>query len=343
MNAGNNIRLQYRLLFITLLLSAPLLLPSGLMAQQIHPFSITNASPVILIQGLPNARDPQITAAGNFKVSLDYEIASHFNAQDSDREHLFFDGETTRVMFSVKAGLSRDTELEIQLPYIAHDGGFLDSFIINWHDFFGLPQNSRDQAPRNQLQYFYEKNGVTLLDFQESASGIGDVQVVLAKKLNKNWLPKQNNLAIKTAIKFPSGDSERLTGNGAYAVSAWLTGDMQTNWFGRQGLTYLNLGGMWLGQGEVLPEQQRSWVWFGGIGSGIKISEGIVLQAQLDTHSQFYYDSSFVEIDSYALQLTLGGNLKFSNNWNLDIGVVEDLIVHASPDVIFHLRLNARF
>ncbi|WP_455201343.1 DUF3187 family protein [Kaarinaea lacus] len=39
----------------------------------------------------------------------------------------------------------------------------------------------------------------------------------------------------------------------------------------------------------------------------------------------------------------MGGNVKFSNSWNLDVGVVEDLIVHASPDVIFHLRLNGRF
>jgi len=41
--------------------------------------------------------------------------------------------------------------------------------------------------------------------------------------------------------------------------------------------------------------------------------------------------------------LTLGGNVQFSKKWNLDIGVVEDLVVHASPDVVFHLGLNGRF
>jgi hypothetical protein len=342
-NSGSGRRQSHALCFSAGLFAVFLWLPSNVHAQQIHPLTITNTSPVILVQGLPSARDPQLAEPGEVKVSLAYEIASHFTFQDSDNENLLFDGETTRVTLSLKTGLSRDMDLELQLPYVSHDGGFLDSFIINWHDLFGLPQNGRDLAPRNQLQYSYQKNGVILLDFPEPAGGVGDVQLILGVKLNQQWLPKQNNLTLKTAIKFPSGDSVRLTGNNAYAVSGWLAGDMQTDWFGRQGMTYLNLGAMWLEQGEVLPEQQRSWVWFAGIGSGVKVSERIVLQAQLDTHSQFYQGSSFVEIDSYVLQLTLGGNIQFNKQWNLDIGVVEDLVVHASPDVIFHLGLNSRF
>lgn len=335
--------LRAALFFAAFILTVFLLLPGSLWATQIHPLNITNTSPVILVQGLPNARDAQLTAPGNFKVNLVYEITSHFTFQDTDSEQLLFDGETTRALLSVKTGVSRDMELEIQLPYLSHDGGFLDSFIINWHDFFGLPQNGRDLAPRDQLEYAYQKNGETLLDLQEPASGVGDVQLILGVRLDQQWLPKQNNLAFKTAIKLPTGDAARLTGNEAYALSAWLSGDMHTDWFGWQGLTYLNLGAMWLEQGEVLSEQQRSWVWFGGIGSGVKVSDHVVLQAQLDTHSQFYQYSSLVEIDSYALQLTLGGNIQFNKQWDLDIGVVEDLVVHASPDVIFHLGLNGRF
>ena len=335
--------IRYRVLALILLILQAIFTSSFIQAQQIHPLNITNSSPVILVQGLPNARDAQLTAPGNFKVNLVYEITSHFTFQDTDSEQLLFDGETMRALLSVKTGVSRDMELEIQLPYLSHDGGFLDSLIINWHDFFGLPQNGRDLAPRNQLEYAYQNKGETLLDLREPTSGVGDVQLILGVKLDQRWLPKQNNLALKTAIKFPSGDATRLTGNEAYALSAWLNGDMQTDWFGWQGLTYLNLGAMWLEQGEVLAEQQRSWVWFGGIGSGVQVSDRIVLQAQLDTHSQFYQDSSLVEIDSYALQLTLGGNIQFNRQWDLDIGVAEDLVVHASPDVIFHLGLNGRF
>ncbi|HEY5603039.1 MAG TPA: DUF3187 family protein [Gammaproteobacteria bacterium] len=343
MTAGDNTWRQHLATVVTPLLFVLLLSPASLLAQPIHPLAITNTSPVILVQGVPNARDPRITAPGDFTMSLVYEVTSHFTTHSSSNEQLMFDGETTRALLSLKTGVGRDMELEIQLPYIAHAGGFLDSTIIHWHDLFSLPQNGRDQAPQNQLEYFYQKNGVVVLDFQEPAGGMGDAQVIVGVQLNKRWLPNQNHLSLKAAIKFPTGDAAQLTGSGAYGVSAWLTGDMQTDWFGQPGVTHMSLGGMWLEQGDVLPGQQRSWAWFGGAGSGIQVSERVVLQAQLDWHSQLYKDSGFVEIDSYALQLTLGGNLKFNDAWNLDIGVVEDLIVHASPDVICHFSLNSRF
>jgi len=343
LNASNSAWRQQLLVIITLLLSVATLTPFCLNAAQVHPFSVTNTSPVILVQGLPNSRNPEITEKGDVAFGLDYEITSHFAHEDSSDELLLFDGETTRVMLSLKTGLTHGVEVELQIPYISNDGGFLDSFIIDWHNFFGLPQNGRDQVPNNQLDYFYEKNGVTQLDFQEPASGVGDVQLIFAFNANQNRPAKQNNLAFKTAIKFPTGDSTKLTGSGAHAISGWLAGDMRYRWLSKQGLTYYNLGAMWLPDGDILQDQQRFWVWFGGIGSGVKVSERIVLQIQLDTNSPFYNSSNFVEINSYALQLTIGGNVKFSNNWNLDIGVVEDLIVHASPDVIFHFRLNGLF
>jgi hypothetical protein len=319
------------------------LFPTGLLADEIHPFNLTNTSPVILVQGLPTARDPRLAAPGDIKTNLVFEITSHYRSRQTSRESLLFDGETLRTTLSMKTGLTEDMDFEIQLPYVSHGGGFLDSFIIDWHRLFGFPQNRRDQVPVNQLQYTYQKDGVTLLNLQQPAHGLGDAQAILGIKLNRQLSSRQNNLAVKAAIKFPSGSSTKLTGNGAYAVSAWLTGDFKTDWFGRRGLTYINLGAMWLQQGDVLPTQQRSRVWFGGIGSGVTVSEHIVLQAQLDIHSQFYRDSGLVEIDSYAAQLTVGGNIKLSEGWNLDIGVAEDLIVHASPDVVFHLGLNGRF
>ena len=319
------------------------LLPSISLAQQLHPLDVTNTSPVILVQGLPNSRSPEITESGGVAVGLVYEITSNFTHQNSSQESLYFDGETTRVVLSLKTAMTRGVEVEVQIPYYSHDGGFLDQFIIDWHNLFGLPQNGRDQVPNNQLKYFYEKNGETKLDFEVPASGVGDTQVIFAFDIGKNWLTKQDKLAFKTAIKFPTGDSAKLTGNDAYAISAWLAGDVNTRWLSKQGLVYYSLGAMWLPEGEILQDQQRSWVWFGGLGGGIKVSEHVVLQLQLDSHSPFYQDSDFVEINGYALQLTLGGNLKFSKNWNLDIGVVEDLNVHASPDVIFHFKLNGRF
>ena len=325
------------------MLSAGVMQHATLAAQPIHPLTITNLSPVILVQGLPDSHNPDVITHNNWEVRVNYDYVSNFTHDKAANERLFFDGETARIALSLKTRLFRDADIEFVMPYISHDGGSLDAFIENWHDFFGLPQNSRDNWPRNQLRYWYEKNGVSYFDLTEPVSGAGDAQLILGVMLNSQWFPRQRQLTFKTAVKFPSGDADKLTGSGGFAVSAWLTGDSSTQWFNFPGLTYYHGGIMWLQEGDILADQQRPLVMFGGIGTGVRVTEHIALQLQLDTHSAMYRDSSFNEINSYALMFTMGGNLKLSDVWDLDLAVVEDLYAHTAPDVVFHWAINGRF
>ena len=67
------------------------------------------------------------------------------------------------------------------LPYVQHSGGELDGFVDDWHEFFGLPESDRPKAPTDRLLYYYEKNGEVLLDFRDSESGVGDIQLMASK------------------------------------------------------------------------------------------------------------------------------------------------------------------
>jgi len=292
---------------------------------------------------LPVARDPEIVASGQWKIGLDYAVTNHFSHTQTSQEAVRFDGESQRTTISVTRGWGDDWQLSLQVPFVRYSGGSLDGFIESWHNFFGLPQNGRKQTPRNQLHFFYQKNGKVLLDFTEPTSAIGDAQLIYARKIHATWFAGQHNLSFKTAIKFPTGDSEKLTGSGAMALSAWITADGRTTWFGLPGMTYGSAGAMLLQQGDVLPDQQRDYALFGGLGTGLQVNNSIVLQTQLDVHSSLYHDSGLREINSVAIQFTMGGNIKLNNALDMDIGVVEDLLPQASPDVIFHLGVNGRW
>jgi len=328
---------KFMLAILLFLLSFPL------WANQIHPISVTNTRPTVLIHGLPSSRDPEVAPVGDLNVKLDYEVTSHFSHDKSSTEQVIFDGETRRIALSMSMGMFKGADVSLIVPYITHSGGTLDQFIEDWHDLFGFPQNGRDKSPENRLLYYYQKDGVTKLDFREPESGVGDLQLVFAFKIKHQWLTQQNNLAFKTAIKFPTGESDKLTGSGGKSLSAWLAGDRRTSWWDHDGLTYGSLGAMWLEKGDVITDQQRSFVVFGGIGSGVKFGEFVVLQAQLDAHSPFYEESSFTEISSPTFMLTMGGNVKFNESWNLDIAVTEDILPHSAPDVIFHLGINSHW
>jgi Protein of unknown function (DUF3187) len=68
-------------------------------------------------------------------------------------------------------------EWGVQIPYVGYDGGSLDSFIEDWHAAFGLPKGGRNNAPRNRLNFFYQRNGVTQLSLTNASAGIGDVRL----------------------------------------------------------------------------------------------------------------------------------------------------------------------
>lgn len=325
------------------LASVVLVLSSPVFAGQIQPLTTSNTRPTVLIHGIPTSRSAEITSTNEWQVELDSEITNHFSYNYDNNEQVRFDGETTRFALSVKHGIDSQAELEIILPYVSHDGGSLDQFIEDWHDIFGFPQNGRTNHPQNQLQFFYQKNGVTKLDFQESAGGVGDAQIIFAIDLKEQKTQQQNNLTFKAAIKLATGDSDKLTGSGGIALSAWLAGDWSTRLFDLDGLNYYSIGGMWLEEGEVIADQQQSYALFGGFGSGLQVSENVVLQAQLDLHTPLYKGSDMRELDSVAFLLTVGGNLKINKQWNIDIAVVEDALPHSAPDVTFHLGINSRW
>jgi len=309
----------------------------------VHPLSTSNTRPVVLVHAIPTSRNAQLTAPGEWQVSLDTELTNHFSYNYDSNESVRFDGETTRVALSAKRRITHDAEMEVIVPFIKHDGGSLDQFIEDWHDFFGFPQNGRKNNPRNQLLFYYEKNGVVKLDFREPASGMGDIQLIFAVDMMEQHNPTTGNLALKTSLKLPTGDSDKLTGSGAGSVAVWLAGDQSLNFFGMDGLRYFSIGGMWMQEGDVIADQQRSFALFGGIGNGLKVSKRIALQVQLDAHTPLYQGSDLKEMGSVAFLLTMGGNLELSNNWNLDIAVVEDILPHSAPDVTFHLGINSRW
>lgn len=339
--AKSIINQKFRFYFVSLV---PLLFFSASAhAARIEPLSIVNTSPVILVHSRPAASSAAITPKDDLETSFIYEISSHFNQESSSKETVIFDGETTRLELSVKKGLGRDTDLELRVPFYDHDGGSLDGFIEDWHDLFGLPQNHRDDVAHNRLLYFYRYQGETRLLFQEPASGMGDVQLIFTRELLDTANEGLENLSLKLAVKLPTGDASKLTGSESLSVSAWLTGDRQTSWFDVPGRTYASLGVMVLEEGEVLSQQQNNFVAFGSLGTGIVVNEMVSLQTQLDASTPFYDDSDFEDISGFTLQLTLGGNLRFGDGLSLDLGVVEDLSVHASPDVILHMNLRGRF
>jgi hypothetical protein len=310
-------------------------------AAEITPFKTFNQSPLVQIYGLPAPGRARVLAAGETEACVMMDLASNFSNDATDREQILLDGETLRSTFSFSRGFANRFEAGIELPVLYQSGGFLDGFIEGWHRFFGLPNQNRAEAPKNRLRYAYIKDNVTKLDFRHENAGIGDLRLNGGTQL---YLKDGSAVALRTTLKLPTGDSGGLLGSGSTDLALWLSADHDFVFksLGHAAI-FGALGAMAKTKGDILRDQERSFIGFGSLGAGWSPTKHLVFKVQLSSHTPFYKDSDLVELNAISTLLLMGGTIAFTEKTALDIGVSEDIMINRSPDTSFHLALSTRF
>ncbi len=311
---------------------------------EITPFTTGNQSPLVQIYGLPHDTSADIVPAGMFLIRLNQDLSSNYTVHSTSREQITLDGETYRTAFVARYGVAPHVEVGVEIPFVVQGGGFLDSFVIDWHNTFGLPQGGRMAAQKNKINYSYRNNGVETLRMDHGASGIGDISLTGGYRLyDVREAGYHDMLALKAAVKLPTGESSSLLGSGSTDVLLQLCGSL--NSFSEWGTlgAYGSVGGLVMSKGDVLRDQHNPLAGVGSLGFGWGPSSWISFKAQLNGATPLYRDSSLAELSQSSLVLIFGGTLTLPGEYLLDIGVAEDVAVATAPDVSFHLGLSRRF
>lgn len=298
-----------------------------------EPLYAKNLSPVAGILGLPSQRQADIGPAGSFDFAMHSSIASHYVSEARDTESVNLDGETLRFALEARYALADNWDLQLEVPWLDHSGGHLDSLIDNWHDFWGMSDGGRSDAPEDVLDYRYRGDGeFRLLD---DTSGIGDTSLSLSYQFYKD-----DGAAVSAMLgyKFATGDEDDFLGSGA--DDAWLgvrfsgdhLADLPLRWHGQLG--YLRAGSSDL----MGPAQERD-LWFGGLALDWMLGEFWSLIGQVDTHAA-PMDSGITALGDKAVMLTVGTRWRFSKHWALDLSFIEDIQVETAPDVTFQASLR---
>ena len=271
-------------------------------------------------------------------AQVSFDLVNNATSSQSLNEAIILDGETYIGTLSIRYGLSERLQAGIDIPYIQHANGFLDSFISDWHDFFGLPNGDRDKFPDDQLNYSYkdEKGGVNV---NNEDGGLGDLRANLVYEL---FSRKKASYAIQFSIKAPTGNAEKLTGSEAWDTSLALMTQYEDSLSSGSYSVWAGIAGNYLGSGKVLEDRVNNWVANGWLGGGWSPYHWLGLKIQFDSHSSLY-DSNLKELGDPALIMTLGGSLALTEKTLLDLAFSEDLNVEVSPDIAFHLSLKHTF
>ncbi len=301
-----------------------------------EPLYARNLAPVAGLFGFPAMRSAAALEQGRFSAALHGNIANNYSVDVSGEESVNFDGESLRFAFRAAYGLGAGWELEAEIPWLQHDGGELDEWIEDWHDFWGLPDGDRDEAPRDLIDFSYSGPGANFA-LREDVDGWGDIKLALVKTL---WQSDAAAISARAGVKFGTGDEEALIGSGSedYYLSFNFTGshrsDLPRVWHGQLG--YLRAG-----DADLLGSIQEQDLWFAGVGFEWLTWQQLHLKLQVDSHAALA-DSTLTQMGDSAVQITAGLSWLFAPGWEAEFSFSEDIAVDTAPDFVLQLGVRYR-
>lgn len=123
------------------------------------------------------------------------------------------DLELSRFQMAFDLGLTERWRLGVEVPFLYFHSGFLDHAISEGESVFGKLKPRRRDELQNQFTYLSTVEGRTILRGLEDELGLGDV-VFSAQRLLSEPRPGRPAVALRAAVKLPTGDDEAGFGSG---------------------------------------------------------------------------------------------------------------------------------
>jgi hypothetical protein len=299
-----------------------------------EPLYVKNLSPVTGLLGLPSQRAAQTAPSGKVQVALHTSLSNQYVNESNATESNRLDGEVLRFALELRYGLAPNWDVQLEMPWMRQSGGHLDGAIDSWHDFWGMSDGGRSDAPHNELDYFYASpNGGFSL--QDNASGIGDISLSLSHAFYR-----QDNATVSLALgyKFGTGDDKDFLGSGgddayvAVRASGGQLWDLPLSWHSQAG--YLRAG-----DSDLLEGVQEKDLWFAGVALDWQFAQNWSLIGQIDSNAA-PMNSELTGVGDDAFMASLGTRWNFAPHWFVDLSLAEDIRLKTAPDVMFQASVR---
>ena len=301
-----------------------------------EPLVTMNQNPMVLPYGLPLPLPARLAPEGAGRYGLVMNWSNTATEETSGRWDATIDAETFDLRLRGELAFGERWSVMAELPWRSIGGGSLDGAIESWHDFWGLPEGDRKNMPQDRYLIEVQVDGETVLLYDDDASGIADIPLRLGYQVLAD---ERSAVSAWLSVDLPTGDADDLLGSGATDVVASVAAQSQVaeHWqvFGQFDVA-------WLGDGDIAPAYQESWVVAGLAGVTWNAWRALDLTVQLYANSQVF-DIPVAGLSGDAVVLGFGGTWRTEHGWRLDIGMNEDVQVEASPDATFYALVQKSF
>jgi len=293
------------------------------------PLPVRNQHPAqLLVMSMPPA-SPRVQAAGRANVRADAAYSSLWLVGNAPGRSWIMDGEYLRAAATVRYGLGAGVEAAIELPFAHTGGGFLDDFLIDYHELFGFPDQDRDQRARDDYDVTLAQGGVPVWSVDRDSFAPLDVPLYATWQLTQP-ASKGMAVAVRGGVELPTGDADSSYGSGEVEPSVGVLADLP----GRVVHLYGHAQYTWAGTPDAAAREglQFADVAAAGIGAEAPLHDDLHAYVQLAWEQSTLRNFGLPETDDDQALLWVGGRYRIDADLALEVGFGEDLIALVSPD-----------
>lgn len=294
------------------------------------PLPVRNNHPAQLTVMHLDPADASVLSKAQTAWRTDLSYTSLFLfGDDAQRSSWVMDGELLRVALDAKVGLGNGLQLGVQLAAAHTSGGFLDNFVVDYHDAFGLPDQDRSATVNDRYRIEASQGGLPVWSVERSSAEWLDLPIHLTWQLRE---PGENRfgVAVRGGIELPLGDQNDGYGNGQVDASIGALLDYRSRGIGWSGHLQHTFAGT--------PDQARRRgfhfedVTSLGLGVELPLSESLhaLVQVELETSTLRRLGPNVASREQ--LLLWVGSRYQATPEWSMEMGLGEDLRGLASPD-----------
>lgn len=277
--------------------------------------------------------------AGSVRVDASTAYTSLFLSGRNSSAAFTMDGEVLRAGLRAEVALGGGWSLHAELPVLHTSGGFLDDFIIDWHELFDLPDQNRTSAPRNRFAVRAERLGSAVWEMERRSLALGDVPVGVQWNVLPLTGERRVGLGVRGAVELPTGDESRGYGNG-WEAALGLVGEAHIAGFALTGHAQHTFAST--------PEHTRAAglefadVTSLGLGAELPLSERWSALVQTEVETSTLRDLGVAETEDPQWLLWTGVRARVTDDLWFDVALGEDLTSRGPPDFTVWIALGLR-
>ncbi len=291
---------------------------------------VRNQHPAQLAVQHLDPRSTAATPAGGVRVEWANAYTSLFLGGANGDTSFVMDGEIWRTSVATRAGLGGGFDLELELPVAHGSGGFLDDFVIAWHDFFGFPDQGRDRAENDQFLVEAVDRGQFVWGMQERDLELLDVPLALNWSAFAPTDARPFGLLLRAGLELPTGNDDRGFGSGGVDASLGVVGEWR--------LPRLALYGHLQHSFAETPSATRRRgftfedVTSAGLSAEWAFAEDVSAVGQIEWETSTLRNLDLDRAANDQWLLWTGVRYHFADRWRVDASIGEDLRGFIAPD-----------